>query len=322
MTADQDQDRDRSGTRARLLGVLRRTVTEFQQDELPDRAAALTYYGLLALFPALIAVVAFVGLVADPVSTTEKLTDIVTRLGPETTADTFADPIRSITSNRSGAGIGLVLSLLLALWAASGYVGAFIRASNVIYEQPEGRPIWKLRPLQLLVTLAMVLLTAFVALALVLTGPVVDAVAEPFGVGSTAVTVWEYAKWPVLVAVVLVIICVLYYASPNAKLRGVRSVLPGALVALVLWAVASALFAVYVANFGSYAKTYGTLAGVIVFLIWLFLTNLAMLLGAEINAERERQAELAAGVHAAADELQLEPRVPARPARSDPGEAG
>ena len=295
-----------------LFGMLRRTVSEFQEDQLTDRAAALTYYGLLALFPAVIAVVSLIGLVADPVTTTDKLTEMVTRLGPQTSADTFAEPIRSITSNQQAAGAGLLLGLALALWAASGYVGAFIRASNIIYETPESRPIWKLRPLQLLVTLVMVLLTTFVALALVLTGPVVHAVAEPFGVSSDAVTVWEVVKWPVLVAVVLVIISVLYYASPNAKLRGVRWVLPGAVVALTLWAIASAGFAVYVANFGSYAKTYGTLAGIVVFLIWLYLTNLALLLGAELNAERERRAELADGIDEAADELQLPPRSGAR----------
>ena len=315
-TPPPDDDASPEGARSSttVVGLLRRTVTEFQEDQLADRAAALTYYGLLALFPALIAMVSLVGLVADPVETTQKLTDVVTRLGPSTSADTFAEPIRTLTSNRSGAGLGLIVGLLLALWAASGYVGAFIRASNVVFEKEEGRPVWKLRPLQLVVTFVMVVLTACVALALVLTGPIVDALAEPFGIGDTAVTAWEIGKWPVLVAVVLLIISVLYYASPDARLRGFRWVLPGALTALALWFVASVGFALYVANFGSYSKTYGTLAGIVVFLVWLWLTNLALLLGVEINAERERRTELIEGVDEAADEIQL-------PRRSEPHRA-
>ncbi len=186
------------GRRTSIGATLRRTASEFQEDNLTDWAAALTYYGLLSLFPALIALVAIVGLFGDPKSTTSTITDIVTSIGPGSAARTFADPIRSITSNRGEAGIALIVGLLVALWSASGYVGAFIRASNVIYETPEGRPFWKLRPLQMLVTLAMILLMAIVALGLVLTGPIVEAVAKPIGVSNTATTVWDIAKWPVL----------------------------------------------------------------------------------------------------------------------------
>jgi membrane protein len=195
-----------------------------------------------------------------------------------------------------------------ALWSASGYVGAFMRASNVIYETPEGRPIWKLRPLQILVTLVMIILVALVAVALVLTGPIVDAVAKPLGVGGTAVSVWNIAKWPVLIVIVLVIFAVLYYASPNVKLRGFKWVTPGSVFALVVWVIASAAFAFYVANFGSYDKTYGTLGGLVVMLLWMWITNVALLLGAELNAERERSLELKAGVPGAEREIQLEPR--------------
>jgi membrane protein len=291
-----------------LFATLRRTVTEFQDDNLSDWAAALTYYGLLSLFPMLIALVSIVGLFGDPQSTTRTVTDIVTRIGPESGAQTYSGPIKSITSNRGSAGILFVLGLATAVWSASGYIGAFIRASNVIYESPEGRPFWKLRPLQLAVTLAMVILVAAVLLALVLTGPVVRAVADPIGVGNTAVTIWNYAKWPILAGLFVLMIDLLYYSSPNAKLRGFVWLTPGALLALVLWAVASAGFALFVANFGSYDKTYGTLGGVVVLLVWMWITNLAILLGHELNAERERSRELAEGVPRAEHALQLEPR--------------
>jgi membrane protein len=288
--------------------TLRRTATEFSEDNLTDWAAALTYYGLLSLFPALIALVSVVGLIGDPQSTTSTITDIVTRIGPESAAQTFSGPIESITSNQSRAGIALVVGLLVALWSASGYVGAFMRASNVIYETPEGRPIWKLRPLQMLVTLAMVILLALVALGLVLTGPIADAVAEPIGLSSTATTIWDIAKWPVLAALFVTMISILYYASPNVKVRGLKWVTPGSIVALVVWVLASAGFAFYVSNFGSYDKTYGALAGMVVLLIWLWITNLAILFGHELNAERERSAEIGEGKARADREIQLEPR--------------
>jgi membrane protein len=289
-------------------GVLRRTATEFSEDNLTDWAAALTYYGLLALFPALIALVSIVGLFADPKVTAQKITEIVTQIGPSSGAQTFSGPIKSITSNQSAAGILFVVGLLGALWAASGYVGAFMRASHVIYETPEGRPIWKLRPLQMLVTLVIVVLVAILALALVLTGPIVDAIAKPLGISSTATTIWDIAKWPVMLAIAITIIAVLYYSTPNVKLRGFKWVMPGSIIAVVTWLIASALFALYVANFGSYDKTYGTLGGIVVMLVWMWITNLAILFGHELNAERERGRELAERVPRAEREIQLEPR--------------
>ena len=290
------------------FGVLRRTATEFSEDNLTDWAAALTYYGLLALFPALIALVSIVGLFADPQATSQKITEIVTQIGPSSAASTFSGPIQSITSNQSAAGILFVIGLVGALWSASAYVGAFMRASNVIYETPEGRPIWKLRPLQMLITLVIVLLVALLALALVLTGPIVDAVAGPLGISSTATTIWDIAKWPVMLAIVIMIIAGLYYSTPNVKLRGFKWVTPGSIVAVAVWLLASAAFAFYVANFGSYDKTYGTLGGVVVMLMWLWITNLALLFGHELNAERERGHELAEGIPRAEREIQLEPR--------------
>jgi membrane protein len=195
-----------------------------------------------------------------------------------------------------------------ALWSASSYIGAFMRAANIIYETPEGRPFWKLRPLQLLVTLLMIVLLAVVALALVLTGPIVTAVAGPLGVGGTAVSIWNIAKWPALLAVVVLMFAVLYHASPNVKLQGFKWVTPGVILAVVVWLVASAAFAFYVANFGSYDKTYGTLGGVIGVLVWLWITNVALLLGMELNSERERSRELDAGVTGAEREIQLDAR--------------
>jgi membrane protein len=291
-----------------FFATLKRTVTEFSEDNLTDWAAALTYYGLLSLFPALIALVAILGLFGDPAATTTNITEIVTKIGPSSAADTFSGPIKSITSNRSGAGVALIVGLVLALWSASGYVGAFMRASNVIYETPEGRPIWKLRPLQMLLTLVMVILMALVALGLVLTGPIVDAVAAPLGIGNTATTIWDIAKWPVLAAVFVLMIGLLYYVSPNVKLRGFKWVTPGSIVALVVWVVASAAFAFYVSNFGSYNKTYGTLGGLVALLVWFWITNMAILFGHQLNAERERSRELHEGVPRAEQEIQLEPR--------------
>lgn len=284
-----ETEREQVDARTGLVPTLKRTVLEFREDGMTDWAAALTYYGLLALFPALIALVSIVGVFGDPVTTTRKLTDIVRAIGPSTAADTFAGPIRSITANRGAAGVLFFVGLGVALWSASGYVGAFMRASNVIYATPEGRPFWKLRPLQILVTFAMVVLLALVALSLVLTGPVVDQVAGPLGIGSTATAIWNVAKWPVMVAVVLLMIAVLFHAAPNVKLPGFKWVTPGAVLTLVVWVLASALFALYVAQFGSYDKTYGTLGGVVVLLVWLWIGNVALLLGMELNAARELQ---------------------------------
>jgi membrane protein len=288
--------------------MLKRTVREFQEDNLTDWAAALTYYGLLSLFPALIAMVSLLGLFGDPKTTTASLTEIITSIGPESAAETFEGPIDSIVSNQSAAGFAFVFGLLLALWSASGYIGAFMRASNIIYETPEGRPFWKLRPLQLLVTLVMILAMVLLALGLVLTGPVVEAIAGPVGLSDTAVDVWNIAKWPAMVVLFVAMVDLLYYASPNVKLRGFRWVTPGCLVAMVVWVIVSVAFAFYVSNFGSYDKTYGTLGGLIALLVWFWISNLAILFGHQLNAERERSAEIEEGMPRAEKEIQLEPR--------------
>jgi len=289
--------------------TLKKAALEFNEDHMTDWAAALTYYGLLSLFPALIAIVSIVGLFADPESATKSLTDIVTQIGPDTAADTFSGPIESITANRSAAGILFVVGLATALWSASGYVGAFTRAANVVWETPEGRPFLKLRPLQLGVTLLLVILFALVAISLVMTGPIVRAVGDAIGIGDTALTIWDIAKWPVLLAIAIFMVGLLYYAAPNVKMPGFRRLAPGSMVAVGGWIVASAGFTFYVANFGSYDKTYGSLGAVVTLLIWVWISNLALLFGMELNAERERNRELDAGIPRADKEIQLEPRA-------------
>jgi membrane protein len=306
--ARRDYKPEGEASKTGVFATLKRTLTEFQEDNLSDWAAALTYYGLLALFPALIAMVSLIGIFGDPKTTTGTLTEIIEEIGPASASETFQGPIESIVDNRSAAGFAFVFGLAAALWSASGYVGAFTRASNIIYETPEGRPFWKLRPLQIAVTLAMIMMMALLAVGLVLTGPVVEAIAGPVGLSGTAVDVWNVAKWPVMAAIFILMVDVLYYTTPNVKLRGFKWVTPGAILSIVVWAVASALFAFYVSNFSSYDKTYGTLAGLVVLLLWFWITNLAILFGHQMNAERERSAEIEEGLPRAEKEIQLEPR--------------
>ena len=287
--------------------TLKRTFTEFKEDNLTDWAAALTYYAVLSMFPALIALLSIVGLVADPATVSRVITETVSEIGPATAAETFSGPIEEITRNQATAGLALILGLAGALWTASGYIGAFIRASNSIYEIEEGRPFWKLRPLQILVTLILVLMLALVFLGLLVSGPLAEAVGGAVGLADSAVTAFQYGKWPVLVVVVMLMLAILYYAAPNAKLPGFKWISPGSVIAVIVWILASIAFAFYVANFGNYQKTYGTLGGVVSFLVWMWITNLAVLFGAELNAELERSRELEAG-EPAEEEIQLEPR--------------
>jgi membrane protein len=287
--------------------TLKRTLTEFKQDKLNHWAAALTYYAVLSMFPALLVMVSLVGLVADPKTVTKFLTDVISSLGPSSAVDTFKGPIDSITSNSGTAGIVAIVGVAAALWSASGYVSAFTDASNTIYEVEEGRPFWKLKPLQLLVTLICVLLVAITALALIISGPLAEAIGGAFGLSDAAVTAWQYGKWPVMLLLVLAVLHVLYFVAPNARV-GRKWVSGGTLLTLVVWIIASVGFAFYVANFGSYNKTYGALGGVIVFLLWLWITNIAVLLGVEFNAETERARQLHAGVPGAREELQVPER--------------
>ncbi len=304
----------RSGS---LAQTIKRTVTEFSEDNLTDSAAALTYYGVLAVFPAMIALISVVGLIGNPHTIISDAAKVVSSVGPASAVSTFKGPIDGLVAAKSSAGILFIAGIAGALWSASGYVGAFMRASNTMYEVQEGRSFIKLRPLQMLVTLVLVILQVIVLAALVLTGPLARTVGTAVGLGSAAVTAWDIAKWPVLLVIVILMFAVLYYFSPNARLGGFKRVLPGAALALAVWLVASAGFAFYVANFGSYNKTYGALGGVITFLVWLWLSNVALLLGAEFNAESERSRELESGAPGAEREIQLSHRTePKRKKRS------
>jgi membrane protein len=286
--------------------VLRRTFREFQVDQVTDLAAALTYYAVLAVAPALIALLSLLALVGQSERGVDAMLEIAGDLAPAEALDTVQRLIDQIVSNQA-AGVSLVLGLAVALWSASGYVGAFGRAMNRIYEIDEGRPVWKLRPTMLLVTLVALALMALVALGLVVSGPVAEAVGRAIGLGDVAIATWQVVKWPVVLAVVVVIVAILYYATPNVQQPRFRWISVGAAVAIGVWAIASLGFGFYVANFSSYDATYGSLAGIVVFLLWLWITNLALLLGAELDAELERGRQLQAGIEAE-ETLQLPPR--------------
>ncbi|WP_406062050.1 YihY/virulence factor BrkB family protein [Micromonospora sp. NBC_00860] len=299
---DSPTDLPGSGWKA----AMRRTISEFQDDSLTDWAAALTYYGVLSIFPGVLVLISLLGLLGE--SATEGVKDTVNQAVPD-------DSIRQIiteaigTADKNGglASLAAIIGLVAAFWSASGYIGAFMRASNTIYDVPEGRPIWKTLPIRLGVTAVIGVLLLASAVIVVFTGRLAESVGDVIGLGSTAVAVWDVAKWPVLLILVSLMFAILYWASPNARHGGFRWVSPGGVLAVVIWLVISGLFALYVSNFGSYNKTYGTLAGVIIFLVWLWLSNIAILLGAEFDAELERGRAISAG-HAVDDEPYVELR--------------
>jgi membrane protein len=272
--------------------AVKRTVREFQVDNLSDRAAALTYYSVLSIFPALLVVVSLVDLAGQ--TTIQTLLDNLGQVVPGSVNQILATAIKNLQQTRGSAGLLALVSLATALWLASRYIAAFMRASNAIYDVPEGRPIWKTLPIRIGVTVVVMVLLAVSAVAVVATGGLAARLGRLLGIGSTAVTVWDIAKWPVLLLIVGFLFALLYWASPNAR-QPFRWITPGGILAVVVWVVASAAFALYVANFNSYNKTYGSLASVIIFLVWLWLSNTAILLGAELNAELERSRAIAAG---------------------------
>lgn len=277
-----------------LGGVLKRTLREFSADQLTDVAAALTYYGVLSIFPMLIVIVSVLGLIGH--SATQPLITNLSTVAPGPAKTIFTHAITNIESRRGTAGVLFIVGLLAALWSASSYIAAFMRASNVVWDVEEGRPFYKTYPLRLGVTLVTVVLLTLSALAVVVTGSLAGHIGGVLGVGGTAVQVWDIAKWPVLALVVVVILAILYWAGPNVRQPGFRWISPGSVVAVVLWLIASGLFAVYVSQFSSYNKTYGALASVVIFLVWLWLTNLVILLGAELNAELERGRQVQGGL--------------------------
>lgn len=286
--------------------VLRKTVHEFTSDQCTDLAAALTYFAVLSIFPALIALVSLLGVIGQGQASVDALLSIVGSVAPGSTVEVIRGPLEQFTASPA-AGFALVFGILVAVWSASGYVGAFSRAMNRIYEIDEGRPFLTLRATQLGVTLVTILLLLVMVLILVVSGPVTDAVGSALGIGQAAQVVWSIAKWPVLAAAVVLLIAILYYATPNARQPKFRWMSLGALVAVIVLVLASVLFGLYVTNFSNYDRTYGSLAGIIVFLLWLWIMNLALLFGAEFDAELERGRQLQAGI-AAEENIQLPPR--------------
>jgi membrane protein len=274
-------------------GVLRRAVREYKQDSVSDWAAALTYRALLALFPGLVVLVSIIGLLGK--STSDKVLNNVQKHAPSSVQSTLSTIFENAQNQHGAAGLIGALSLLVALWSASGYVAAFMRASNNIYDIEEGRPIWKTAPVRLGLTVFLVVAVVLAAAIAVLSGSIARDVGDAIGLGDTAVTAWSILKWPLLVVIASLTLAVLYWGAPNARQPGFYWISPGGLLAVVVWAIASAGFAIYVANFSSYNKTYGSLVGVVVFLIWLWITNIALLLGAEFNAEMQRARAIAAG---------------------------
>lgn len=286
--------------------TLKRTFREFSADNCTDWAASLTYYGVLAIFPAIIALVSILGLVGH--SATQPLLDNLGKVAPGPARDILTSSIKSVANSKGAAGIAFVVGIVLALNSASSYVGAFTRASNDIYDVEEGRPVWKLKPQQIGIVLVLILGLVVIAVGVTVSGPLAKEVGKVIGVGSSAATIWDIAKIPVILLLVSFLFAFLYWAAPNVKQPGFKFVSPGGLVALVIWIIASLLFALYVAKFASYAKTYGAIGGVIAFLTWLWITNLAILFGAELNSELQRSQQREAGEDAPLDLPFLEPR--------------
>jgi len=280
--------------RGALWTAVRRTLTEFARDNGFDWAAALTYYGVLSIFPGLLVLVSLVGLFSR--ASIQPLLDSLSEAAPGPVQSILHDSVAGLEGAAGRAGLVAVIGIVIGLWSASGYVGAFMRASNAMYDVPEGRPLWKTVPIRLGITVATGVLLVLSAGIVLITGDLASAVGRGLGFESATVAVWGVAKWPVLLVLVAAMFALLYWASPNARQGGPRWVSPGGLVAVTAWVAASALFGVYVANFGSYDKTYGTLGAVVVFLVWLWISNLAILFGAELNAELERQRAIAAGL--------------------------
>jgi membrane protein len=290
------------------FSTLRRTVTAFRADNLTDWAAALTYYSIQSIFPAMLALVSILGLVGA--SATQPLIDNLSTVAPGAANDIVTSALRNLQKNQGAAGVLFVVSLAVALWSASSYVAAFMRASNSIYGVEEGRPLWKTLPTRVLLTIVLLLLVAVIAVAVTFTGPLAEQAGNVIGIGSAALTAWDIAKWPLILLGVVTIFALLYWAAPNVRHPKFRWISPGSVLGVLIWIGASAAFAFYVSNFSSYNKTYGALGGVIVFLIWLWISNIAILLGAELNAELERGRQIEAGRRS--DEPFLEPRDAAK----------
>jgi membrane protein len=293
------------------LGILKSTGKQFSEDKLTHWAAALTYYGILSLFPAIIALVSLLGIFGT--SATQPLLDNLEPIAPGPAKDILTTAITNVQGSQGTSTVTFIIGLLAAIWAASGYIGAWMDASNAVWDVPEGRPIWKKLPIRLGLTILLLVMAVAGAIAVVISGPIAEQVGNLIGAGDAAVTAWSIAKWPVLVILVSLMFSILYWIAPNVKQPGFPWVTMGGLLAVVLWIVASALFAFYVANFGSYNKTYGSLGGVVSFLVWMWISNIVFLLGAEFNSEAERARQIHGGMP--------EDQEPYLPMRDEPKDA-
>jgi membrane protein len=289
-----------------IFAAVKRTFKQFSEDNVSDWAAALTYYGVLSIFPGALVLVSILGMLSDNGQQTVQ-SAVNEVAGGNEQIQSLVGTVLGQVKDTGAAGLAAIIGILAAFWSASGYIAAFMRASNAIYDVPEGRPIWKTLPIRVGVTAVIGIMLIVSAAIVIFTGDLAQVVGDQIGLGSAAVTAWNIAKWPVLVILVSLMFAILYWASPNAKTGGFRWVSPGGIFAVILWLLASAAFAIYLANFANYNKTYGTLGGVIAFLVWLWISNIAILLGAEMDAELERGRAIAAG-HDPDDEPFLELR--------------
>jgi membrane protein len=278
--------------------IAKRSFDHFQSNGVTNLAAALTYRSVLSLAPALLALVALLGVVGQYPETYDAILKIVRRVAPPSVVQSISGPVQGVITNKGGSAALLGVGLVVAIWAASGYIGAFSWAMNTIWEAARGRSWYRQWPFNVAVTLVLLVLGGVVLIALVLTGGLASSVGTQLGIGHRAVEIWEVVRWPVMAAIVINVVAILYYVTPNVRPPSMRWITPGAVISLLAWIVLSAGFAYYVANFGSYNKTYGSLGAAITFLIWLWFTNIAILIGAQIDAEIERERELAAGIDA------------------------
>lgn len=290
-------------------GTLERTGKRFYEDHMLQWAAALAFFGVISIFPALLAMVALLGVIGAPVI--QPLIENISELAPGPVRDLVLSSLGSIEDSASGSSTALIVSVAAALWTASAYVGAFIPAANIVWEVDEARPVWRKLVLRVLLTLTLLLLIVVTALGVVLTGPIAREVGGAVGLGEPAVEAWRLAKWPFLALAMMGLLSILYWMSPNVRHPGWRWMTPGSVAAVLVWIAGSLLFTFYLSNFDSYNATYGAIGGVLVFLLWLWITNIAILLGAQLNAEIERTRAIEGG-------MLPEDRTPFLPLRDTP----
>lgn len=311
LNAPEPEDESKPDSPTHLHGsswkyAFKRSVSEFSRNKCTDLASSLTYFAMLSIFPALLAMVSLLGIAGQAEATTRNIVGILEQFASDQVVETLKQPIEQLASAPS-AGLALAVGLLGALWSASGYVGAFGRSINQIYDVQEGRPAYKLKPVMLLITLALLLCAATVAVLLAVSGPLARTLGDLIGLGDTAIMVWNIAKWPVILLAAVFMIALLYYGTPNVRQPKFRWLSLGSAISLVILGLATLGFFFYVSNFSNYNKTYGAIGGVIVLLLWIWIGNLSLLFGVVFDAELERARQLQSGI-AAESSIQLPPR--------------